>query len=215
MKWVKANPSLVTDLPRLSIEQLQSVRDELWGKKSDGKNDDDDAFDIPDPSPSPVRVRLSHVYCEEAEANAVVNAWHRHHKPPQGRRYSLKCLDENGVIRGVVIVGRPVARNTCRRSIVEVTRVCTDGTPNACSYLYGAAARAAKVLGFKQIQTFILESEPGTSLKAAGWTFDGYTEGGDGWQSRERRRDDQPTCRKARWIKVFQPIRQQQEGRRP
>ena len=42
--------------------------------------------------------------------------------------------------------------------VVEVTRLCTDGTKNACSFLYGAAARIAKEMGYKQIQTYILES---------------------------------------------------------
>ncbi len=162
------------------------------------------ALDIPAPRPSPVQLKLRHENCEEREANAIVAAWHRHHKRVAGRRFSIKCLDENGVLRGVAIVGRPVARLTCRKTIVEVTRMCTDGTANACSYLYGACARVAKEMGFKKIQTFILDSEPGTSLKAAGWVFDGYTDGGDGWQSRAGRRNDQPTCRKQRWVKILQ-----------
>jgi hypothetical protein len=88
--------------------------------------------------------------------------------------------------------------------VAEVTRLVTDGTPNACSMLYGAAARAADAMGFDRIQTFILEDEPGTSLKAAGWTFEGMTEGGD-WNrpSRGGRRVDQPMIRKQRWCRWF------------
>lgn len=54
-------------------------------------------------------------------------------------------------------------------SLREITRLCTDGTKDACSFLYGAAARASVALGFKRVGTYILASEPGTSLIAAGW----------------------------------------------
>jgi hypothetical protein len=83
-----------------------------------------------------------------------------------------------------------------------VTRLCTDGTPNACSFLYGAAARAAKALGFRRIQTYILESEHGASLKASGWVRGHMTAGGS-WNHgrRKGRRDDQPQCPKVYWYK--------------
>jgi hypothetical protein len=77
------------------------------------------------------------------------------------------------VLIGAVIVGRPVARRVNHQTTLEVTRLVTDGSPNACSFLYGAAARAAKALGYDKIQTYILESELGTSLVAAGWECEG------------------------------------------
>ena len=41
----------------------------------------------------------------------------------------------------------------------------------------------------------------GTSLKAAGWTFDGMTAGGS-WSRKSRlRNDNAPIVRKQRWIK--------------
>ena len=103
------------------------------------------------------------------------------------------------------MVGRPVARKTDQYNIVEVTRLCTDGTKNACTFLYSACARAAYNLGYKKIQTFILQSESGISLKASGWAFEHNSNGGDGWQSRKGRRDDQPTEPKAKWSKVLHP----------
>lgn len=109
----------------------------------------------------------------------------------------------DGAIVGACIVGRPVARMTDQQTVCEVTRLVTDGTRNACSLLYGAAARAAGAMGFERIQTFILETEPGTSLKAAGWEFDGWTDKAGTWQTRTGRRTDQPTCRKGRWIRRF------------
>lgn len=102
------------------------------------------------------------------EANAFVAARHRHHKPVVGHLFSIGAA-LNGEIVGVAIVGRPVARMRDDGVTAEITRLCTDGTKNACSFLYGAAARAAFALGFKRIGTYILTSEPGTSLTAAGW----------------------------------------------
>jgi hypothetical protein len=111
---------------------------------------------------------------------------------------------EDDRLVGAVIVGRPVARLTDQMAIAEVTRLVTDGTTNACSFLYGAAARVARDMGFDSIQTFILSTETGTSLRAAGWTYDGDTDGGN-WNrpSRGGRRTDQPLIGKKRWSKRF------------
>lgn len=136
------------------------------------------------------------------QANELVASDHRHHKPAQGHRFSIGAVLD-GLTVGACIVGRPVAPKTNQYTICEVTRLVTNGTKNACSLLYSASARAARAMGFVHIQTFILETECGISLKAAGWEFDGWSEGGDGWQSRSGRRDDQPTCRKGRWLKRF------------
>lgn len=136
------------------------------------------------------------------EANAVVERLHRHHKPVQGHRFSLGVVGEDGTLRGACIVGRPVNRNYDPSEVVEVTRLVTDGTPNAPSFLYNASARAAREMGFLRIQTYILESEPGTTLKAAGWTEESLTAGGQ-WKHTDgkARRTDQPTERKKRWAK--------------
>jgi hypothetical protein len=112
---------------------------------------------------------LCHV--ELKEANEFIEKLHRHHKRIQGHRFSVGVLDSEFSLVGVSVVGRPVGGQH-QGDWVEVTRCCTDGTKNACSFLYGASARAAKALGFARIQTYILESETGTSLKAANWSFD-------------------------------------------
>ena len=103
-----------------------------------------------------------------ATANATVLAWHRHHKPVVCHRFSLTVLDGERVC-GVAIVGRPVARAIDQYLVAEVLRVATDGTPNACSALYGAVSRVCKAMGFESVITYTLASEPGTSLRAAGW----------------------------------------------
>ena len=113
--------------------------------------------------------RLRVVPCVYREAAAYVARFHRHHIPPRGTRFALAVVDETGLVRGVALVGRPVARNLDGGFTLEVNRVATDGCPNACSALYGAAARAAKALGYHRLVTYIRDDEPGTSLRAAGW----------------------------------------------
>jgi hypothetical protein len=101
-----------------------------------------------------------------------------------------------------VVVGRPVAREIDQYAVAEATRLVTDGSPHVCSFLYAAAARAAKAMGFSKIQTYILDSEPGTSLRAAGWQFETSTNGGDWNHSwRKGRRTDQSMVPKQRWAK--------------
>lgn len=126
------------------------------------------------------------------EANAFVKAHHRHHIPVVGHLFSIGAA-LNGEIVGVAIVGRPVARMRDDGVTAEITRLCTDGTRNACSFLYGAAARASFALGFKRIGTYILASEPGTSLAAAGWRMVGEVRGRS-WSTPSRPRvDKHPT----------------------
>jgi len=138
---------------------------------------------------------------ELVEANELVSRWHRHHQPAVGHRFSLGIVDEAGVPHGAAIVGRPVARLAgSPREVLEVVRLVTDGTPNACSMLYAACARAGKAMGFARIQTYILDSEPGSSLRGAGWKCEG-TAGGGQWKHTDGkpRRTDQPIGMKRRY----------------
>ena len=134
-------------------------------------------------------------------ANAFVSGYHRHHGPTRGHKFSIAVADANGQIRGVAIAGRPVARQLDDGQHLEITRVCTDGTPNACSMLYGAVRRVAKAMGYEpaRILTYTLEEEGGASLRAAGWRLEGATPGGS-WDRPSRSRvDAHPTGRKLRW----------------
>jgi hypothetical protein len=109
---------------------------------------------------------MKHIRISLSDANAFVKRHHRHHGPVVGHLFSLGAVDD-GKLVGVVIVGRPTSRHRDDGLTAEVTRLCTDGTRNACSFLYGAGARAAFALGFQRIGTYILASENGASIKAS------------------------------------------------
>ncbi|KVN83464.1 XF1762 family protein [Burkholderia ubonensis] len=123
-----------------------------------------------------------------AEANAFVEARHRHHKPVAGHKFSIGVAD-GGAIVGVAIIGRPVARHSDDGLTLEVNRCCTDGSRNACSMLYGAAWRASKAMGYRRLITYTLPDEGGASLRAAGWAVVGLRGGGN-WNVPSRPRVD-------------------------
>lgn len=133
-----------------------------------------------------------------------IEARHRHHKPPQGHKFSIAAIDlDSWRYVGVACVGRPVARALDDGATAEVTRLCTDGTQNACSLLYGACARICKEMGYREVITYILESESGISLKASGWEFVAKVKG-QSWNNAKRPRTDKhPTCDKQRWRKML------------
>lgn len=133
-------------------------------------------------------MKLGLIPVDLIEANAFVAELHRHHKPVVGHKFSLGAVKDGKVV-GVAIVGRPVARRLDDGVTLEVTRLCTDGTRNACSFLYGACARACFALGYKRIGTYILASENGASLRASGWRLVGGSPG-KSWSVPSRPRVD-------------------------
>lgn len=134
------------------------------------------------------------------EANAFVAAHHRHHKPVAGHKFSLGCV-KDGQLVGVAIVGRPVSRYLDDGMTLEVNRLCSTGEKNVCSFLYGAAARAARMLGYRKIITYTLDSEPGTTLRAAGWSCAGLA-GGKEWTGQRKPKEQQyPAQMKLRYEK--------------
>lgn len=139
------------------------------------------------------------------QANEIVSILHRHHKSVIGHRFSIGAMLGDRLV-GAAIVGRPVARACDPYAVAEVTRLVTDGTPNACSLLYSAAARAAQAMGFDRIQSYILQSETGASLKASSWRYSHTTTGGDWNHSKAyagKRRVDQPMEPKQCWVRDF------------
>lgn len=98
------------------------------------------------------------------QAQAFVNEHHRHNIAPRGHKFSIG-LEKDGILIGVCIVGRPIARYSDDGKTAEVLRVCVlEGNPNANSKLYGAAVRACKAMGYTKIITYTLPEEGGASL---------------------------------------------------
>ncbi|MEO1585338.1 MAG: XF1762 family protein [Planctomycetota bacterium] len=133
-------------------------------------------------------------------AKEVCGRLHRHLGPPTKCNFAVGICDESGEVRGVAIVGEPVARNLCDGWTFEVLRVATDGCENGCSMLLAACRKMARAWGARRLVTYTLPSEGGTSLRAAGFVYDGQTKGGT-WQ-REGRTSGPPVCGepKSRWI---------------
>lgn len=143
-------------------------------------------------------MRLALVPITQREALAFVAQLHRHHQPPRGSIFQIGASIEETVV-GVVIVGRPVARGNQDGWTAEVTRLCTDGTRNACSFLYGAAWRVARELGYRRLITYTLPDEGGASVRAAGWRLIGER-GGGSWSCQSRPRvDTHPLQAKLLW----------------
>ena len=137
-------------------------------------------------------------------ANDFVVANHRHNKKVQGHKFSIGCTVD-GVLQGVAIVGRPVARKLDDGVTAEVTRLCVfdDAPKNVCSFLYRAAWRAWAALGGERLVTYTLESETWSSLRGAGFKVVGISPAwkeGKGWTTRVGR--EYQSCHsegKVRW----------------
>ena len=123
-----------------------------------------------------------------AEANRYVTAWHRHNKKRLAK-FAISVVDVRGIVCGVALVGRPVAPALDDGRAIEILRVATNGTANACSMLYGAARRAARAMGHDPIFTYSLPEEGGASLRAAGFRLDKTDAGGSAamWHNRPGR----------------------------
>lgn len=138
---------------------------------------------------------------DQDEAFEFIRTNHRHHSPPPGWKFGIAVNDGQKVV-GVIVVGRPVAMHLQDGLTLEVTRCCTDGTRHAPSMLYGAAWRAASAMGYSRLITYTLTTEPGTSLKAAGWKLIGERGGGSWNRPKRCRVDKHPTQLKLLWEAV-------------
>jgi hypothetical protein len=133
-----------------------------------------------------------------AAATTFLARHHRHAGPVQGANFALGATSGPGLV-GVVLVGRPVARGLDDTTTPEVRRLCTTGAPNACSFLLGAARCAARALGYRQLVTYTLATEPGSSLRAAGWQATGQVNPRS-WSCPSRPRiDSHPLVARRRW----------------
>lgn len=127
------------------------------------------------------------------EANRFIEKHHRHSGRAQGCKFCVALSDGLGTLHGVAIVGRPISRYLDDGWTAEVTRLCTDGIFNGCSFLYGRCAKIAKEMGYRKIITYILEGENGTSLRASGWSCAPRVRGGGSWNVPGRPRAESKT----------------------
>lgn len=153
------------------------------------------------------RLRLRPIF--RSEARLFVAKHHSHNRPPSTSIFQIGAEVE-GELVGVVIGALPLARALMDGYTVEITRVATNGYPNACSKLYAAAVRASRALGYRRCLTYTLADESATALRATGWTADADLRSHDvhGWQNRAGARQrtvnlfgevNVPTHAKRRW----------------
>ena len=132
------------------------------------------------------------------EAAEFVEKHHRHNGYSQRKLIEFAKIvlgarhSETGELIGVVVAGHPRARVLQEREpfTMEIWRLCVkEGNKNACSFLLGAVCRAAKEMGYKKVITYTLISEPGSSLKAAGFSREAVCKPNPrGWSCGKRKR---------------------------
>jgi hypothetical protein len=144
------------------------------------------------------------------EANAYVEAHHRHSGKVRGMKFALGAAIADELV-GVAIVGRPIARMLQDGATLEVLRVCSTGTRNVCSFLLAACWRAARALGYRRLVTYTLATETGSSLRAAGFRIVGEVRA-QNWSRPSRPRGREDPQQRLRWQVPPPPVSSQQEG---
>ena len=137
-----------------------------------------------------------------SDANAFVEAHHRHSKTVRFHLFSISALDDFRLC-GVAIIMRPVSQHRAFGGwVCEVSRLCTDGTRNAASFLLARASEAAFAMGYLAIQTYTLQTESGSSLRAAGWVVDALIDRPRSWDTPSRSRPNAPSVLpRVRWVR--------------
>ena len=134
-------------------------------------------------------------------ANAWLARHHRHlRRALTGWLFGVEILNGEGARVGVAVAGRPSSRMLQDGLTVEITRVCTTGELNACSFAYGALRRAASALGYRRVVTYTRADELGTSPRAAGFRDDGLAGGGDASRPSRLRNASEDPSPKRRWV---------------
>lgn len=125
------------------------------------------------------------------QANDFVEQHHRHsaRTANDGGKFAIG-LQVDGALIGAAIVGRPVARLLQVEGSAEILRCCVlPGAPKgACSRLYGRCKRIWQLMGGDRVVTYSLASEPGDSLRGAGFVIEAEVAART-WDTPSRRRD--------------------------
>lgn len=135
------------------------------------------------------------------QANEFIAQHHRHHEPVVRDKFRVAC-ELDGKLVGVAQLARPNSRFLDNGRIIEVVRLCTDGTPDAASFLYSRAARIAREMGYHKIITYILDTESGTSLVASGWHKEDDVRG-KVWNRPGKPVMEEEPVNKQRWAKIL------------
>jgi len=118
-------------------------------------------------------LRLTVAPVTRDEANAVIEAWHRHHQAVRSHRFAVGAFTGYGGVAGVIVVGNPIAPELAAdRTVMEILRSATHwnaGPLHAQGLLYGAARRAAVAMGCRRLITYTRVDESGRSLQAVGF----------------------------------------------
>ena len=147
-------------------------------------------------------MKLSTILMELKKANDFVLKHHRHHASVYRYKFRIGASINDELV-GVIHVGRPVSCNLDDGKTVEITRLCTNGARNCCSFLLAAASKISKIMGYSKIITYILETESGCSLTSAGFQKECDTKEGE-WGCKSRPRNTtSPTCKKQRFAKYL------------
>jgi len=141
---------------------------------------------------------LTHHPMPIKEARKFVGEEHRHNPVIHAARWAVVAYLGQQLV-GVVMVGNVVARMLRHPRRAEVVRLATDGTPNACSYLYGVACRTSRAMGIWSLKTYTLASESGASLRAVHAKNEGQVSA-ESWDRPSRARSDKHTIApRIRW----------------
>lgn len=106
------------------------------------------------------------------EANDYLARYSRDYRAIPGCKFTIGCA-RDGRLMGAIIVGR------CRGDslAVQVDGIYAAGGRAAYCMLYGAAARAAKAMGYHRIMAFFPTGEPDSGLRSACWKCVGLASG--------------------------------------
>ncbi len=102
-------------------------------------------------------------------ANAYSVTFHDLHRKVPGCRFCLGLFVDE-ILRGVVIVGRPLHQNDDDSQTAAITRLISVNAPRlGMTQLLGRVKRACRAMGYKKLLTYCDASDKAICFKAAGF----------------------------------------------
>lgn len=102
-------------------------------------------------------------------ANAYSLKFHSSHRKVPGCRFCLG-LFVGELLRGVIIVGRPLHQSQDDATTAAITRLISVDAPRlGMSHLIGRVKRACKAMGYKKLVTYCDASVDAVCFKASGF----------------------------------------------